>query len=450
MKRVRMPRRIPRLLSVVLFLLLPCLSFAGEPKPTADTIVTTPHYSLRAMDVIPNDPYYPSQWNLHKVGAPAAWDITTGSERVVIAFVDSGLDLEHSEFKGKIVDGWDFVNWDSEPQDDYGHGTFVASIAVAGTNNGLGMAGVSWGAKIMPIKVTDDQGVWYYWHAAGGITYAADHGAKIINLSWTLDSGIDPHPLQDAVNYAHSRGALVVAAAGDSHDDSYQYPAALDHVVSVAATTPDDEHPDFSTCNDKVDVAAPGVDILGIYRDAYGRYSSTDAAVPHVSGLAALIWSVNPTLTPDEVESIIESTAVDLGEPGWDACFGHGRIDANAAVRATPHYLQVEPDSLHFLVCDDSDPSLQKITNPGTNSSTWSVTATAPWLSINPPEGYYTPSSAMASIDISSLPDYGVYTTTIIATSTLTSCVNCPRTIPVTAIYTQCWRSYLPLLFKKP
>jgi len=188
---------------------------------------------------------------------------------------------------------------------------------------------------------------------------------------------------------------------------------------------------------------------LSIYSDAYGRFSGTDAAAAHVSGLAALIWSVNPTLTPDEVESIIESTAVDLGEPGWDECFGHGRIDAAAAVRATPHYLQVEPDSLYFLVCDDSNSPSGMITNPGTNSSTWSVAATAPWLCISPPEGY-TPSSATVSINMDGLPDYSVYTATIPATSTLTSCVNSPLKITITVNYaSQCWRSYLPLLFKK-
>ena len=459
------------LLLVVLFLLFPCLAFAEEPKPMADTIAVEPHCSLRTLDVIPNDPYFPSQWNLIKIRAPAAWQITTGSDRVVIAVVDSGVDLDHPDLKDKIwtntdeipgngidddengfvddVHGWDFVNWDNEPQDDWGHGTLVALIAAAETNNGYGGAGVSWGARIMPIKVMDNQGVLYHWHAATGITYAVDNGAKIINLSWTLLSGIDPQPVQDAVSYAHSKGALVIAAAGDGFDSSYKYPAALDHVVSVAATDRDDGHPDFATYNEKVDVAAPGVDILALYGEIYWRYSSTDFAAPLVSGLAALVWSVNPTLTPDEVESIIESTAVDLGEPGRDDYFGYGRIDASAAVLATPHYLQVEPDSLYFLVCDGCAPPSRKITNPNTSYAMWSATAIDDWLSISDPEGY-TPSSAMVSIDTDSLPDYGVYTTTIITTSTLSNCVKCQQTVPVTVNYaSQCWRSYLPLLFKE-
>ena len=436
----------------------------------ADPIAAEPHYGLRALDVEPDDPYFPSQWNLPKIEAPAAWDITTGSDKVVIAFVDSGVDLDHPELKDKIwtnadeipdnnidddgngyvddVHGWDFVNWHGEPQDGYWHGTFMASIAAAMTNNDDGVAGVSWGAQIMPIKVFDDQ--WLkLWHIAGGIEYATDNGAKIINLSWALTGSDYPQALQSAVHYAHSRGALVVAAAGNSFDSSHKYPAALDHVVSVAATDRDDGHPDFSTYNDKVDIAAPGVDIWGVYKDTYGRLPGTNAAAAHVSGLAALIWSVNPTLTNDEVADIIESTAVDLGEPGRDDNFGYGRIDASAAVMTTTHYLEVEPDDgLYFLVCDDCDPPSRKITNPNTSCSTWSVTATAPWLSISDCEGY-TPSSVTVSIDKGDLPDHGLYTAPITAISTMTSYVNNPTTITATVNYSsQCWRNYLPLLFK--
>ncbi len=437
-----------------------------------DPIAADPHHdSFRAPQVTPDDPYFPSQWNLALIEVSDAWEVTTGSDKIVIAFVDSGADLDHPEFKDKIwentdeipgneiddddngyiddVQGWDFVNWHGEPQDDYGHGTFVTSIATAEANNGIGMAGVSWGSEIMPIKVLDERGYSHHWHTAGGITYAADNGAKIINLSWTLISGIDPQPLQNAVSYAYSKGALVIAAAGDSFDSSYKYPAALDHVVSVAATNREDEHPDFSTYNDKVDIAAPGSDILGLYQDTYGRYFSTRMATPHVSGLAALIWSVNPNLTPDEVESIIESTAVDLGEPGRDDEFGHGRIDVTAAVMTTTHYLQVEPDSLYFLVCDDSVPPFGKITNPSTSYSTWSATAAVPWLSISPPEGY-TPSSVTVSIDKDGLTDFGLYTAAITATSTMTNHVNNPKTITATVNYSsQCWKNYLPLLSKE-
>jgi hypothetical protein len=439
----------------------------------ASPIAAEPHYGLRALDVEPDDPKYPLQWNLPKIESPTAWDMTTGSDKVVIAFVDSGVDLNHSELEDKIwtntdeipdnnmdddgngyvddVHGWDFVNWHGEPQDGYWHGTFMASIAAAMTNNGDGMAGVSWGAEIMPIKVFDDQ--WLkLWHIAGGIEYAADNGAKIINLSWALTGSDYPQALRTAVNYAHfNKGALVVAAAGNSFDGSQRYPAALDHVVSVAATDRDDGHPDFSTYNDQVDIAAPGVDILGLcLKGIYGWLPGTDAAAAHVSGLAALIWSVNPHLTHDEVEGIIESTAVDLGEPGRDDKFGYGRIDASAAVMTTTHYLELEPDDdLYFLVCDGCTPSSRKITNPNTGCSTWSATAEVPWLSISDCEGY-TPSWVTVSVNKDSLPGYDVYTAVITATSTMTNYVNNPTTITATINYTsQCWRNFLPLLFKE-
>jgi subtilisin family serine protease len=434
----------------------------------ADISVAEPHNSLRAPEVVPNDPYFLSQWNLSGIEAPAAWDITTGSDKVIIAVIGTGASLAHPELKDKIwtnhgetpgngidddgndfvddVHGWDFVNWHGAPQDDYGHGTFVTGIASAETNNGILIAGVSWGAEIMPVKVLDRDGYGSIADVSGGILYAADNGARIINLSFTLTGSAYSNAVQNVVNHAHSKGALVIAAAGDSSDDSYQYPAALDHVVSVAATDREDERWRDSTYNDRVDIAAPGDEIYSFWEGGEGQISSTHMAAPQVSGLAALIWSVNPRLAPDQVEDLIESKAVDLGESGRDDYFGHGRIDSAAAVMATPHYLEVEPDSLDFLVYDNGYSPSQTITNPNTNSSTWTATATAPWLSISPPEGY-TPSSATVSIDVGSLPDYGVYTTTITATSTLTHCVNCSQPITVTVVY-RC-RSYLPLVFKE-
>ena len=169
-------------------------------------------------------------------------------------------------------------------------------------------------------------------------------------------------------------------------------------------------------------------------------------ATPHVSGLAALIWSVNPNLTPDEVESIIGSTAVDqVGDPvkdtpGKDDYFGHGRIDAGAAVMAALCYPQVEPDGLYFSISNHSNPPAQMLTSA--KYCMWSTGATVSWLSISPSEGY----TITVSIDISNLPGYGVHTATITATSTLTNCMDYSQTIPVT--YWPCWRSYLPLLLK--
>lgn len=442
-------------------------------------------YSLHALDVEPDDPYYPGQWNLHKIEAPAGWDITTGNNRVVIAVLSTGVDPDHEELKDKIwtnldeepdngidddqngyiddVHGWDFVleNWDNEPWDDRGNGTFDATVAAAEANNGVGLAGVSWGAKIMPIKVLDYNGGGDIYEITPAIQYAADNGARVLLLNFIVFGY--SHTLEAFIDDAYQKGALVVAPMGDcAKGGSYcreltnpvLYPAAFPHVLAVAATDQDDEHYFFSGHKSYTDVAAPGTDIVGGYHltPGYGRMSSTHAASPHVAGLAALVWSVNPTLTPDEVESIIEATAVDLGEPGWDENFGHGRIDASAAVRATPHYLEVEPDEgLYFLVCDNCDPSPRKIINPNTSCSTWSATTTANWLSISPcsPIEGYTPSSREVSVNRDNLPDYGLYTAVITVTSEMTNYTNNPKTIPTTVKYTsQCWRNYLPLLFK--
>jgi len=198
-----------------------------------------------------------------------------------------------------------------------------------------------------------------------------------------------------------------------------------------------------------VDIAAPGVVVYSFWPGGHGWWSSTGVAAAHVSGLAALIWSVNPNLTNDQLEKIIASTSVDLGEPGRDDYFGWGRIDAAAAVMTTTHYLEVEPANVLDLgrVCDPGISPSRTITNPNTNSSTWHAITTDPWLSISDPEGL-TPSSATVSIDKSALADYGVYTAGITAISVMTNYEHSPIIIPVTAVYTYCWTSYLPLLFK--
>lgn len=420
--------------------------------------------------VAPNDEYYSYQWNLPKIEAPQAWDITIGGD-VVIAILDTGVDLEHPDLDAKIwmnadecpgngidddgngyfddVYGWDFVNDDNDSQDDNGKGTFVAGIAAAETDNEEGVAGVSWGAKIMPVKVLNSDGHGYFSDIVAGICYAADSGARIINMSFA-STAYSPL-LADAVNYAHDRGCLLVAMAGDWADEGNPivYPAALDNVVAVAATDDADVRWPGSEYGPYVDIAAPGSDILGPYWvngiHTYALFQpSTFAAAPHVAGLAALIWSVNPHLTPDEVEGIIEQTAVDLGDGGRDDYYGWGRIDANAAVKATPHYLQLSPAKLLFLADDDSNPPPWRIVNPGTSSSTWIAAETAGWLSMAGPTGN-TPSYVTVSVDKGALPGYGTYTSPITVTSTMSESQNSPLSVDVILSYVpQLKRVYLP------
>jgi len=289
---------------------------------------------------VPNDAYYASrQWNLPQINAHRAWTITTGSDDITIAIVDTGVDLDHPDLQAKVVPGYDFVNKDSDPSDDHGHGSHVAGIAAAVTDNGLGVAGISWGARIMPVKVLDSAGEGFTDDVAQGVIWAAEHGADIINLSL---GDYNPIPvLRDAIAYAQGKWVLVVAAAGNCAQGGPDcgginpiiYPAAYPEVIAVAATTESDGHAWFSEHHPHIDVAAPGDYVYSTYwDDIYRSSSGTSQATPHVAGLAALIWSARPGLSNDQVKDIIEATAVDLGASGKDDFFGYGRIDAYAAV----------------------------------------------------------------------------------------------------------------------
>jgi subtilisin family serine protease len=305
----------------------------------------------------------------------------------------------------------------------------------------------------MPIKVLDNRGIGSVADVNEGIKYAVDKGARIIILPLQLFDYV--YALEKTIADAYNKGALLVAPAGNCGAggegcrgiNPVMYPAALPCVMAVTATGQNDERMGFSEYGDYIDVAAPGRWIPGFWFYDYRLLPGTDYAAAQVAGLAALIWSVDPTLTNDEVEGIIERTAVDqVGDPaedtpGRDDYFGYGRIDAYAAVMAALCYPQVKPDSLYFSVCNHSNPPSQTLTSP--KYCTWSTGATAPWLSISPSEGYTT----TVSVDISNL-SYDVYTTTIIATSAMTNCVDYPQTVPITVVYTQCWRSCLPLLLR--
>jgi subtilisin family serine protease len=323
---------------------------AAQMSAKPYVLYAEPDYLYYAL-ATPNDPYYADyQWNLAHINADDAWNTTTGSSSITIAVVDTGVDLTHPDLSSKIVSGYDFVNKDSDASDDQGHGTHVASIAAATSNNSEGVAGVSWGARIMPIKVLNSAGNGALSDVADGIRWAADHGADVINMSLGGSSGSST--LQDAVNYAYGAGALLVAAAGNEYEDGNptSYPAAYDHVLAVAATTDTDSHASYSNSGSYVDVAAPGGDpsssydstpehwIVGAYWRGsgydYAWLAGTSQASPQVAGLAALLLSVNAALSNDQVESVIRSSAVDVGTVGRDDFTGDGRIDVAAAVAA--------------------------------------------------------------------------------------------------------------------
>ncbi|UCC64108.1 MAG: S8 family serine peptidase [Anaerolineae bacterium] len=299
--------------------------------------------------LLPDDPSFNSQWGLHNVGqvggtvdadidAPHAWAYHTGAPSVIVAIVDSGVDMDHPEFNGRLKAGWDYVNDDSDPDDDNGHGTHVAGIAAATGNNGVGVAGVAWQVQIMPVKVLDSDGSGWYSDMISGINYAVTHGAKVINMS--LGGTSPSQAMQDAVNNAYQSGVLVVAAVGNcgdwnyiangcSYQDQPLYPAAGDNALAVASTTRWDAQSSFSNQGAYVDIAAPGSAIYSTYMgSSYDSMSGTSMATPFVAGLAGLVYSRYPDYSPDQVAQAIVHNADDLGTSDRDDQFGCGRINA--------------------------------------------------------------------------------------------------------------------------
>ncbi len=295
---------------------------------------------LRDLMKVPGDQLYRQfQWDMRRILAEQAWDVTTGSPDVIVAVLDTGIDSSHPDLAGKLVPGYNFLHDDKNTEDDSGHGTHNAGVIGAASDNGTGVAGVAWGTRIMPIKVLNANGVGPDSVIAKGLVYAADHGARVINMSFGNPTA--SQMLAQAVRYAYDKGAVLVAAAGNSanQDNAVIYPAAYDQVLAVAATDEDDNTPDFSQHHPYVGISAPGVGIVSTYwRGAgYGDYASasgTSAAAPHVSGVAALIRSINPRLTNSQVVQILQNTADDLGVPGRDEYYGTGRVNALKAVTA--------------------------------------------------------------------------------------------------------------------
>ncbi len=295
-----------------------------------------------SLNLVPNDSLYNNagHWGSKKIGAEAAWSRTTGSTSVKVAMIDSGLNKAHEEFAGqtRVLQGWDFHNGDNNPNDESAcsyHGTHTTGTAGATINNAKGIAGMSQ-HTILPIKGLGGVG------CSGGITnlanalkYAGDQGAHISSNSW--GGGGASTTLNDAIQYAHDRGVIHIAAAGNSgpctNCVSQPWISKASIVTIVASTTETDGQSSFSSEGSQVDVSAPGSNILSSTSGTttYGTLSGTSMATPHVAGTAALLKAQNPTWTFSDVDSRLKNTAVDLGPAGWDTDFGYGRINADAA-----------------------------------------------------------------------------------------------------------------------
>ncbi|PWK12846.1 S8 family serine peptidase [Tumebacillus permanentifrigoris] len=280
----------------------------------------------------PNDTFYSSnQWNLPLIKADKAWQMTTGDPGVIIAVVDTGVDLDHPDLKGKLVAGRNIIAGNDQPQDDNGHGTHCAGIIAARTNNLEGIAGVDWNSKIMPVKAMAADGTGSVADIADGVVWAADHGANVINLS--LGDYEDSDYLHEAIKYAYDKGVVVTAAMGNDGSGEPSYPAAYPEVIGVAANDENNETATFSNFGGHCSVSAPGVAIPSTYPNRrYVALSGTSMASPHVAGVAGLVKSINKDLKPDDVRRILEKTADDLGPEGKDEYFGNGEINVSRAV----------------------------------------------------------------------------------------------------------------------
>jgi thermitase len=282
--------------------------------------------------LVPNDPQFAYQWHLPRVLAPDAWDTTQGAG-AVIAVLDSGVDASHPDLAGKLVAGYNTYSNNTTTSDQTGHGTEVAGAAGALTDNGEGVAGIAGAAPIMPVRVTDSRGRATSASLANGVVWAADHGARVVNLSFSNIAG--DTTIRAAAEYAVNHGALVVAAAGNCGcvDPTPENP----YILSVSATDENDAVASFSSTGPFVDLSAPGNNILTTERfGLYAAVSGTSLSSPIVAGVAGLMFAAKPTLTPALATQLLEETAA--GSGGYDPAFGYGRVDAFAALSAAAGY----------------------------------------------------------------------------------------------------------------
>lgn len=281
----------------------------------------------------PNDSFYARyQWNLPAIDTEAGWTLSRGRRTVPVAVIDSGVDLTHPDLARRLGPGYNVLANDRLPADENGHGTHVAGIIASQPNNGEGIAGMTWLNPILPVKALNADGYGTSIDVAKGIRWAVDHGAKVINLS--LGNYQPSSVLEEAIRYADQHDVVLVAASGNDSTSQPSFPAAYPEVISVGAIDPDLSYALYSNYGDYVDVVAPGTNIASTFAGhRYAALSGTSMAAPHVAALAALIRSINPRLTNDEVRRVIIQSTVDLGDRGKDPYYGYGVINVYRALQ---------------------------------------------------------------------------------------------------------------------
>ncbi len=284
--------------------------------------------TLLPPSLIPNDPQWPNQWDKQKMNTPAAWDSATGRDTITVAVADTGVDCNHEDLAANCVPGWNFYDNNSDTADVYGHGTAVAGTIAAAGNNNLGVAGLVWHSKIMPLRISDSSGYASFSAIAEAVIYAADRGVKVVNNSYQSGGS---STVGSAANYLKKKGGLLTVSEGNYGKDTGL--SNNPDIISVSGTDTSDNIYSWSSYGNDVDVAAPGCSGLTTLKGGgYGGACGTSFSSPSAAGVLMLIFSANPNLTPDQAQGILFSSAKDLGLSGWDKFYGWGRIDAGAAV----------------------------------------------------------------------------------------------------------------------
>jgi subtilisin family serine protease len=311
----------------------------------------------------PNDPFYldPNAWALQKISAPDAWTMNTGSPGIIIAILDTGIESTHPDLSANMVPGWNIVNNNADTTDVQGHGTMVAGTAAASTNNSVGVAAVAWNCRIMPVRIADSSGYATVSDVADGLTWAANHGARVANISFNANGY---STISSAAKYFQSQGGVVAVAAGNggtsvqTADDPY--------MLTVGATDSSDTLFSWSNRGNNLDVVAPGHVATTGPGGTYAAADGTSFAAPIVAGAAALLLSANPSLTPVQVQNILEQSSDDLGLTDWDSTYGYGRINLARALSMAAGTGGVGGNG-------DSTPPTIVITSPSDGSTVSSV-----------------------------------------------------------------------------
>jgi thermitase len=311
----------------------------GSEKAIANKLKHNPHFKFAELDqrvevsATTNDPMLGSEWHINKIGAATAWDSVQGTG-VTIAILDSGMDAAHPDLAGNAVAGYNSYDNNTNTADVCGHGTKAAGSAAAAANNAVGVAGVANKARIMPVRIAyNNSGSCYAYFStmASGVTWAADHGARVVNISYA--NVPTSSAVQSAANYLKGKGGLLFVSAGNYNRDEGFTPT--DTMIAVSATDSYDNRASFSSYGAFVSLSAPGAGIYTtVMGGGYGAVNGTSFASPVAAAVAALVMSANPSLSADQVKNILFTTAVDLGTAGRDIYFGYGRVNAAAAVAA--------------------------------------------------------------------------------------------------------------------